>query len=182
MNLFLLRAINGLAHKSMFFDKVMIFSSKYITYIYGVILFFYLIYSVIKNNSKLKQMSISTLILLLINLLISYIIGKIYFVPRPFVNNNVNLLYPHKLTSSFPSSHAIGVMSIALGINNKIKKFGFILILVSIIVGISRVYVGHHYPSDVIAGFIIAFLNNYIYQKLLEGKALKFHKKTNIQR
>ncbi|MCH4201113.1 MAG: phosphatase PAP2 family protein [Clostridium tyrobutyricum] len=176
MNLFLFRIINGLAYKSVFLDKIMMFSSKYIPYIYGIIIFTYFIYGVIKNNRKLKYMTISIFILLLINFLISYIIGLVYYVPRPFVANKVNLLYPHNVSSSFPSSHALGVMTIALGISNKVKKIGYLLILVSILVGISRVYVGHHYPSDVIAGFIIAFSSNYIYLKLLHDKVFKFLK------
>ncbi len=173
MNLFLFRLINGLAYKNIFLDKIMMFSSKYITYIYGLIIFLYFIYGVIKNNRKVKYMAISIFILLLINISISYIIGLVYYVPRPFVGNKVNLLYPHSTSSSFPSSHAIGVMTIALGIRNRVKKFGYSLILISILVGISRVYVGHHYPSDVIAGFIIAFSSNYIYRKVIEGKVFK---------
>lgn len=72
-----------------------------------------------------------------------------------------------------PSSHAIGIMTIALGINNKIKPCGIILILLSIIVAISRVYIGHHYPSDVIGGFAIAFIVNFMYTNFVDIKIRK---------
>jgi len=170
MNAELFRAINNLAHKSLILDKIMIIFSQYVPILFGVILCGIYILGLKTRNMKLRYTASSTILLLVLNFLISYIIGAIHYFPRPFVNNTVNLLLTHKANSSFPSSHAIGVMTIALGINNKIKPFGTILLLLSIIVGISRVYVGHHYPSDVIGGFAIAFIINFMYTNFIDIK------------
>lgn len=175
MNLTLFKLINNLAHKSTLLDETMIILSKYVYIIFGIVLVCYYIYGLIYKNKKIRYMAVSTLILVLFNFLISYVIGFIYYVPRPFVNNKVNLLYPHKINASFPSDHSVGVMTIALGINNKVSKFGKVLIILSILVGISRIFVGHHYPLDVIVGFLIAFINNYLYVRFLDKKITKLY-------
>lgn len=66
-------------------------------------------------------------------------------------------------TSSFPSDHATLTMSIAMmslfrGIKNKDKKFirfGWILIIFSLVTGFARVTSGVHRPTDIIAGSLI---------------------------
>ena len=85
--------------------------------------------------------------------------------PRPFVNNDVNLLYEHSLSTSFPSDHSLGSMSIALGLNVGIGVLSKINMFLAVFVGFTRVYVGHHYPLDVIGGFILAYIICVVYNK-----------------
>lgn len=80
------------------------------------------------------------------------------------------MLAPHVADASFPSDHAIGTMSIAAGINSYNKIYGKVLIIFSCLVGISRVYVGHHYPAYVIGGYLIVLATNYLYCKVLKDK------------
>ena len=42
------------------------------------------------------------------------------------------------------------------------KKYKSFLILLTLIIGISRVYVGVHYPFDVVAGFIIGYVFGWV--------------------
>ena len=104
------------------------------------------------------------------NLVLSFIIGGIYYVDRPFVNNKVNLLFTHTKDASFPSDHATGTMGIALGLGKYNKSLSIILTILSVIVGFSRVYVGHHYPMDVIGTYVIIFATSYIYNLKLRSK------------
>jgi undecaprenyl-diphosphatase len=152
-------AINGLAKHNIILDKLMIAFSSYVPDIIGLV----------TMNEKMRGIAIDTFVITVFNLLLSFVIGVFWYVPRPFVNNKVNLLIPHAIDSSFPSDHAIGTMSIAVGINRWNKVYGRLLIVLSIIVGISRVFVGHHYPSDVIGGYAIVFVTSFLYNRFLKN-------------
>lgn len=65
---------------------------------------------------------------------------------------------------SFPSGHAMAAFTLYLTLtliiwNNTNSKLGHILVFISaismiLLIGISRIYLGVHYPSDIIAGYI----------------------------
>ena len=177
MNMEIFRLINNLAAKNIFLDKVMMFFSKDMIYIFGAILVLYFLFGIVKKDKKIRRVVINTALLTGINLTLGYFIGIFYYIDRPFVHNKVNLLYPHVEDSSFPSDHAIVTMSIALGINKYNKIFGVALTILSLIVGFSRVYVGHHFPYDIVGTYIILFITSYIYNAKLSNKVTKIYDK-----
>lgn len=170
MNMEIFRAINNLANRNIILDKIMIFFSKDVPYIFMAILALIFILGIIKRNTDYRKAVFSTFIFTTINLLLSFIIGSVYYVNRPFVNNRVNLLFPHIADASFPSDHATGTMSIAMGLGKYNKALNIILTVLSIFVGFSRVYVGHHYPLDVIGAYIMVFITGYIYNLKVRSK------------
>ncbi len=170
MNMELFRLINNLANKNNALDKIMIFFSKDVPYIFMAIIAIVFILGITKKNSGYRKVAVNTFVITVINLILSFIIGGIYYVDRPFVHNKVNLLYTHAKDASFPSDHAIGTMSIALGLKKYNRSFSIILTIISIIVGFSRVYVGHHCPMDVIGAYIIVFVTSHVYNLKLRSK------------
>ncbi|EQB63087.1 MAG: Phosphoesterase PA-phosphatase related protein [candidate division Zixibacteria bacterium RBG-1] len=69
---------------------------------------------------------------------------------------NVHLLLYNNCptTYSFPSNHAVNCFSAAMMVSFFYKKTGIFLFLIAILVAISRVYVGVHYPFDTVGGAI----------------------------
>lgn len=57
---------------------------------------------------------------------------------------------------SFPSGHATASMAVALAYGAAFPTFAAPLLLLAILVGFSRIRLGVHYPSDVLAGQLIA--------------------------
>ncbi|MEA4827138.1 undecaprenyl-diphosphatase [Clostridium sp. JNZ J1-5] len=170
MNMELFRLINNLANKNSVLDGIMVFFSKDVPYIFMAAIVMVFILGIIKKNSDYRKIAFNTFVITLINLILSFIIGGIYYVDRPFVHNKVNLLFAHVKDASFPSDHATGTMSIALGLRDYNKSLNLILTILSILVGVSRIYVGHHYPMDVMGAYILAFATSYIYNLKLRNK------------
>ncbi|MEU5895176.1 bifunctional phosphatase PAP2/diacylglycerol kinase family protein [Streptomyces venezuelae] len=58
-------------------------------------------------------------------------------------------------TSSFPSGHAASAAAFAVGVALEAPRYGALLAPVAAAVAFSRVYVGVHYPGDVLAGCVL---------------------------
>lgn len=170
INIELFRLINNLANKDNVLDGIMIFFSQDVPYIFMTAIAMVFILGITKKNAQYRKIAVNTFVITVINLILSFIIGGIYYVDRPFVHNKVNLLFTHVKDASFPSDHATGTMSIALGLRKYNKSLSIVLTILSVIVGFSRVYVGHHYPMDVVGAYIIIFGTSYIYNLKLRSK------------
>lgn len=168
--------IHGLSRKYDLLDGLMVISSKVLPYILIMLMIGIFIKGMINKDQSFRGLVVETVILTIVNLMLSYIIGKIFFFPRPFESNpSIDPLYPHSPNASFPSDHALGSMSLALGLRCYSKMMGAIGLISTILVGISRIYIGHHYPLDIIGGFSIALLTRCIYNKFLSNKIQVFY-------
>lgn len=86
------------------------------------------------------------------------IINNLWQRPRPFEELDVNLLFYPPTDPSFPSNSASVLFAMAWGIFFYNRKAGSILLCLAAIMGFSRVYVGIHYPLDIIGGMVLGFL------------------------
>ena len=72
------------------------------------------------------------------------------------------LIAPQK-DFSFPSGHTVNAFASSLILVRMLpKKAGIPLVILAAVIAYSRLYVGVHYPSDVIAGFLIALIVSWI--------------------
>lgn len=67
----------------------------------------------------------------------------------------VNLLANCTKSYSFPSSHASNIFAMAVAGSYYFKKAAIPLFILAFTIGYSRVYVGVHYPFDVLGGFVL---------------------------
>ncbi|NRD79927.1 undecaprenyl-diphosphatase [Bacillus sp. BRMEA1] len=134
----------------------MVFVSKnaLIIYALGLLLMWFL------GKEKLKNTVVFAAITGAIGLFINLILGHIYYEPRPFVTHHVQLLIQHARDSSFPSDHTTGAFSLALAVLIRHRKIGVGMLILAVLTGFSRIYVGHHYPFDVLESIIVALLTS----------------------
>ncbi|MGB9779749.1 undecaprenyl-diphosphatase [Caldanaerobacter sp.] len=179
MNLKLFHMINGLAGHNIFLDKTMIFIAVYSPLIYGVLL---ILQWFIGSDSG-KKASMDAFFAAIIALGLNLMVSTIYFEPRPFVHNKVNLLVRHPADASFPSDHASGGSALSFAELMYDRLIGRIMMGLTLLLLFARVYVGVHYPFDVIGGFAIGFMGSEIVKRLdgifdpIEGYVIKiWHK------
>jgi undecaprenyl-diphosphatase len=59
---------------------------------------------------------------------------------------------------SFPSGHAAAAMSIAFGFSVVMPQLTLLLVCAAVLIGVSRVFVALHFPSDVFVGQLLALV------------------------
>jgi undecaprenyl-diphosphatase len=98
------------------------------------------------------------------------IIRFFYNHPRPFAVLNFTPLIPES-GNSFPSGHTAFLFAIALIIYFWKPKWGWFFFISGLLVGLARIYVGVHWPFDILGGIVIGLLSGFIiYYLLLEQK------------
>lgn len=80
-----------------------------------------------------------------------YIIKYIFMVERPFVSLGLTPLFL-ETGFSFPSSHTAIMAVLTVVIWKLNRKLGIVFSIFTILIGISRIVIGVHYPLDVVAG------------------------------
>jgi undecaprenyl-diphosphatase len=84
----------------------------------------------------------------------------------------------------FPSNHAANAMAITFFLHLYFRKKGLtaILLLFTLLVGISRIYLGAHYPLDVFFGYLLGLLVAWIvyHLSIKYGKHIKIKFSNNL--
>ena len=94
--------------------------------------------------------------------------------PRPFLDiAGLDVLVNPPHSYSFPSIHTVSSFSVAWILLWEVKStWRFHFFTLAMLMAFSRLYVGVHYPSDVLAGYILAYIGSFAVWKACGGKPL----------
>lgn len=145
-------------------DQASIWMINYASLIaHDLVYLFLLIFAIawFRGSYEVKTGIIKAFIFTAITLLMSEVLSAVLNTPRPFMMDVGRTLIEHAPTGSFPSNH----MSIFSGIAfayyfSPQRDLGRILIWTAWLVAWSRVYVGVHFPIDMLGAFLMAVIVN----------------------
>jgi undecaprenyl-diphosphatase len=156
--------INQYAGKNNLVDTALISFAEVTPYI-CILLIIYLWFS---DCIERKKSSFNSGLSVLFGMLMSYMISLFYYHSRPFVDGLGVQLVEHAPDSSFPSDHTTFIFSISVMLlfNKSTRTIGIILFFISIISGVSRVFVGVHFPLDILSAIFVAIISSVVVLKL----------------
>ena len=154
-------AINRYAGKWDMLDLIIsIFASDYF---FPVIFALFLVW-IWFNGSEQKERVVnqhivifSIISLAFVNWIV-FVINAYLFRPRPFENEQISLIFYEATDSSFPSNALAVLFAISITTLITNRRYGISLMILSIVYGISRIYVGVHYPLDILSALILGVI------------------------
>lgn len=116
------------------------------------------------GNTFVRQVGIQALIVLIVTHLIVQGLKRTVTRVRPKdVLTDINTFKLPLDRYSFPSGHTTAVFAIATTVSLYIPAIAILILPVALLVGLSRIYLGVHYPSDVIIGIVIAVVTSLLF-------------------
>lgn len=108
------------------------------------------------GDDNRRQTALMLLLALVCGLAASHLIGLGFYRPRPFLAGLGEPLMHHRPNAAFPSNHAL-VFSAYASTLLLLRSYRLAagVFTVGILVGLARIYLGVHYPGDILGGFLL---------------------------
>ncbi|MCP8971336.1 undecaprenyl-diphosphatase [Ectobacillus ponti] len=158
MNYTVFQWINGWAGHAASLDTTMVFitnSAPVVAVVFMLLLWFS---KASRSSAIAKQYTVLyTVISMMLALVINVALHHLYYHARPFVTHHVHQLVSHSKDSSFVSDHGVLVFTIAFMLLLRKDAWGYAALIWAVLVGISRMYVGVHYPADILGAAVLSW-------------------------
>jgi undecaprenyl-diphosphatase len=195
MDYYLFQLINNLAGHWGWLDALGVFLAANLQYFLVAFLLIFLFLGKVKAE-RIKNywmVGLAFLAAAISRLVFCEIIKLLVNRPRPFETHQVIQLLPYNTGHSFPSGHASFFFAIAMvaylfsrlypesfdRIQDKLRRgVGWVFFVGAFLISLARIFVGIHYPSDILAGAIIGVFSGWMVMKIFNKWKEKLIEKT----
>lgn len=178
IDIYLFELINNIAGKNIWLDKILVFLASDLQYLVVLaVLVIFVLYMPASwldkeamASKKIRRMAwVSLFAAIVARFGVGGIIKRLVNRPRPFANSQiiVHQLLDYSSKYSFPSGHALFFSALATVIFLINKKMGYWFIACAILISLTRIAVGIHYPSDILFGALIGIFIGWLSVKLV---------------
>lgn len=157
-------AINGVAGHHPALDAIMIATAKYSPELLALVLAGLWLTWNYCNQRGAFLAGVSALLALGAGQVVGMLLPR----DRPYLAHHVTLLVPHAPDTSFPSDHATLAFAVAVMVWQFNRSLGGLLLLLGVVVCFARVFIGAHYPTDVIGGAVLGAITSILIRWLSE--------------
>lgn len=158
--------IFGLSERNAALDSMMVFLAQYLPYL---LVLGFLVMAFYRRNWKMRLITLAegTLAVILARGIITEFIRFFYHNPRPFEALGFTALI-NESGYSFPSGHAAFLFAIAMVIFYFNRRLGGWYFAFATINGLARIFVGVHWPLDIIGGIAVGILSGLVVHAIVK--------------
>ena len=121
-----------------------------------------------KEHALNQRLAAATFFAVGVALIGAAVVSHLLFEGRPFVTDaSTHLLIAHTPDNGFPSDHATLAFAAAGALLAWRRVIGSVCLFFAILVAVARVYVGVHWPSDVVAGAVLGLVSGFAFGRTL---------------
>lgn len=142
-----------------------IFFARWLVFLFPLLLVVMWLWGLSYN----RELVVKAILTILLGLVIGFLIRQFWPHPRPFMVGLGPTYLPHAADPSFPSNHAVFCFSMAFSFwwNLVRKRLAWILLGITLLVCWARVYLGVHFPLDMIGGAVVALISVWVINRLM---------------
>jgi len=160
MDYFILKWINGLAGRNFLTDVGGVMLAEFLIFCLPLIII--LVYFFSPKRKNLLPLCLKIILSLILVYALNYLFNLIFLRPRPFVDHGeiyqLAKFFSKTTDYSFPSYHTAAAFVFAFAVLLDWRKFGIILLVPALLIGLGRIFIGVHYPTDILGGIMTALI------------------------
>src|SRR3954447_2898837 len=110
------------------------------------------------GDPKWKLASASGYLAAAIAYVVAFVIHHVYDRPRPYEAHAISHPWSSSTDASFPSDHTSVSFAIAFAVLAFDTVAGVVFLIIASIIGLGRLFIGAHYPGDVLGGVAVGLV------------------------